>query len=119
MHARKRDKSCGHVILDTLVACNTLSFEIISLPFPLSLRSRYSSLRHLNNTFLSILLFLVHFNLSRPSSNLGTLSHVLRDSDDPTTVYSTPGKIRHIVSVTLTIQQIHMALQENVITFFP
>ena len=155
-----RDKSCGHVILYTQVACNTLSFEIIILPFPLSLCCRYSSLRRLSNASLSILLFLVQLNLLCPSSNLGKLCHMFsviltiqrpymalqenfvtffpwhwlsndriwhsrktssnsfRDTDDPTTVYGTPGKLRHILSTTLTIQRPYMALQENFVACY-
>ena len=41
MHARMREKSCGHVILDTQVACNTLSFKI-SLPFLLAFLFLYA-----------------------------------------------------------------------------
>ena len=67
------------------------------------------SLWRLSNASLSILLLLVQLNLLHPSSNLEKLlSHVFRDTDDPTTIHGTPGKLRHMLFVTLMIQQPYM-----------
>ena len=38
---------------------------------------------------------------------------LIRDTDNPTTIYGDLGKLRHIVFVTLTIQRPYMATQEN------
>ena len=35
--------------------------------------------------------------------------HVFRDTDDPMTIYGTSGKLRHIISATLTIQRPYIA----------
>ena len=42
---------------------------------------------------------------------------LIRDTDNPTTIYGDLGKLRHIVFVTLTTQRPYMANQENFVTF--
>ena len=48
-----------------------------------------------------------------------TSSHSFRYTDDPTNIYGNSGKLRHILSATLTIQRTYMAIRENFVTFFP
>ena len=48
-----------------------------------------------------------------------TSSHSFRDTDDPTNIYGNSGKLRHILSATLTIQRTYMAIRENFVTSFP
>ena len=46
-------------------------------------------------------------------------SHIFRDTDDPTTIYDHSGKLCRMLSMTLTIQQPYMAIQENFATCCP
>ena len=59
-----------------------------------------------------------------------TLSHIIMhqqnsvnlrfcDTDDPTIIYSNPGKLCHTCPVTLTIQRPYTGIQENFVTHFP
>ena len=43
---------------------------------------------------------------------------LIRDTDNPTTIYGDLGNLRHIIFVTLTTQRPYMATQENFVTLF-
>ena len=47
------------------------------------------------------------------------MSHAFRDTDYPTTIYDHSGKPRRMLSMTLTIQQPCMPIQENVVACLP
>ena len=68
-----------------------------------------------------------HSVISARGSTQGTVidqrpymvTYCFRDTDDPTNIYGNSGKLRHILSATLTIQRTYMAIRENFVKFFP